>query len=254
LKTGFLLIAVFLAACSAAWSESVKDTLNSKYKGQVLALRTPFSQGKMTFDSAGQPLHARPSGPWLIYGGLHVEKLELSQETLRLEGHLAGFTGQQKNNQPVLINLGNGVSIEMQLDHPVQSADDAYAVLNRVFFLDADSANLAKPELWRADYAISGERVYHINDGETKPPRATYFPQPDFTERARKAKFQGIVGLTIVVDKTGNVARIRLDKALGYGLDENAMEEAKVWRFTPATHNGQPVAIETSTEISFNLY
>jgi TonB family protein len=254
LKTGLLLIAVFFAACSASWSESVKDSLNNKYKGQVLALRTPFSQDKMTFDSAGQPLHAPPSGPWLAYGGLHVEKLELSKETLRLEGHRVGFTGQQKNNQEVLINLGNGVNVEIRLDHPIQSADDAYPVLNRVFFLDADSANLAKPELRRADYVISSERVYHIGDAETKPPRATYFPQPDFTDSARKAKFQGTVGLTIVVDKTGNVARIRLDKALGYGLDENAIEKAKMWRFTPATHNGEPVALETSTEINFSLY
>ena len=252
-KAAILVFAVSLAVCSAARSENTKDALNSKYKGQILALRTPFSQGKMTFDSAGQPMHARPSGPWLIYGGLHVEKLGLSKETLRLEGHRVGF-GQWKNHQPVLTNLGKGVSIEIRLDHPVQSADDAYAVLNRVFVLGADSANLAKPELRRADYAISGEPIYHLGDQDTKPPRATYTPEPDFSERARKAKFQGTVGLTIVVDKTGNVARVRLDKALGYGLDENAMERVSVWRFTPATHKGQPAAVEISTEISFNLY
>src|SRR5215471_11647741 len=115
LKPGILMLAICLSACCAARSESVKDTLNNKYKGQVLALRTPFLEGKMTFDSAGQPLNARPSGPWLIYGGLHVEKLELSKETLRLEGHRVGFTGQQKDNQPVLINLGNRVGVEIRL-------------------------------------------------------------------------------------------------------------------------------------------
>ncbi|HKF20282.1 MAG TPA: hypothetical protein VKE93_01860 [Candidatus Angelobacter sp.] len=188
-KTGILVCAVSPAVCFAAWGESLQDTLNSKYKGQVLGLRTPFSQGKMTFDSAGQPLHPRPSGPWLAYGGLRVEKLGRSKEILRLEGHRVGF-GQQKDGQPVLINLGKAVNVEIRLDHPFQSADDAYAALNRVFFLDGDAGDHTKPEWRRADYAVSGEPVYHIGDDDTKPPRATYFPQPDFTDRARKAKFQ----------------------------------------------------------------
>jgi protein TonB len=38
------------------------------------------------------------------------------------------------------------------------------------------------------------------------------------------------------------------------GLDENAMEALKNWRFEPATRNGQPVAVEMNIEVSFNLY
>jgi TonB family protein len=252
-KPGILMLAICLSACCAVRSESVKDTLNSKYKGQVLALRTPFSQGKMTFDSAGQPLHARPSGPWLIYGGLHIEKLELSKETLRLEGHRVGF-GEQKKGQPVLINLGKDVSIEMRLDHPVQSADDAYTMLNRVFFLEANGEDRTKPEWRLADDTISSDPIYVAGRDDIKFPKAIYTPEPDYTEAARKAKFQGIVVLTIVVDKTGRVARMRLDKTLGFGLDEKALQVLSVWRFSPTTRNGQPVAVQTPAEFSFNLY
>jgi TonB family protein len=38
------------------------------------------------------------------------------------------------------------------------------------------------------------------------------------------------------------------------GLDENAMEGVKRWRFNPATRNGEPVAVEMKIEVSFNLY
>jgi TonB family protein len=38
------------------------------------------------------------------------------------------------------------------------------------------------------------------------------------------------------------------------GLDENAMERLKTWRFKPGTYNGQPVAVEMNIEVSFNLY
>jgi TonB family protein len=248
-KPSILVLVVSLVACSAACAESVKDTLNSKYNGQVLALRTPFSQGKMTFDSAGRPVHARPGSPWLVYGGLRVEKLGLSKATIHLEGHRVGYTGAK-----TLVTLGKGVSIEIQLDKPVESADEAYAALSRVFYLDNSNANLEKPELRRADDTIAGEPIYHLGQDGTLPAKATYMPQPDFSDAARKAKFQGIVGLTIVVDKAGNVARVRLERALGYGLDENAMERVSVWRFTPATHNGQPVAIEMWAEVQFHLY
>jgi protein TonB len=50
------------------------------------------------------------------------------------------------------------------------------------------------------------------------------------------------------------VTRVRLDRALGDGLDENAMEGVKNWRFIPATRNGQPVAVAMNVEVAFNLY
>jgi TonB family protein len=60
--------------------------------------------------------------------------------------------------------------------------------------------------------------------------------------------------MKVVVNKAGNIVSIKLERALGRGLDENAMEELKSWRFEPATRKGQPVAVEMMTEVSFNLY
>jgi TonB family protein len=108
--------------------------------------------------------------------------------------------------------------------------------------------------LRRVDAIASTEPIYKVKKDEVSAPHATYTPEPRFSEAARQAKFQGTVILQIVVDKTGNVAKIRLERALGYDLDDNAMEGVKVWRFEPATKDGQPVAIVMNIEVSFNLY
>lgn len=87
-----------------------------------------------------------------------------------------------------------------------------------------------------------------------KPPRATYTPEPEFSEEARRSGFQGIVVLGVLIDKKGQVSRIRIERPLGKGLDQQAVESVKTWRFNPATKDGEPVAIEMKVEVSFQLY
>jgi TonB family protein len=251
-KFCFLLICFFFVHL-AARAESIKDALNHKYKKQVLALRSPFTQGTQKFDSQGQPMEAPPQGPWLLYGGIYIQSVSLSLDTIQLEGPRVGFSGEKKG-KPNAIAMGKPIHVEIHLDQPLNSAEEAEAILNRVFFLEGDSKEHVKPEFRRVDAITSTEPIYKIKKGEVLPPHATYTPEPRFSEAARQAKFQGTVILQIVVDKTGHVARIRLERALGYDLDDNAMEGVKVWRFDPATQNGQPVAIVMNIEVSFNLY
>jgi TonB family protein len=254
-KTSIFFLAVLLFQTVAAHAESVKDALNHKYKNQILALRSPFNAGyDQKVDSAGQPLNARPSGPWLLYGGIYVEKLNLLRDTLRLQGPLAAFADEKKDRKPVLVRFSKSQRIEIHLKQPLKSLDDAEAVMGRVFFLGADAADHAKPELRRADDIIPDDQIYDYHQDGVKAPRATYTPEPEFSEEARKAKFQGEVTLSLVVDKAGNVARIRVDKALGHGLDEHAMQAIKTWRFIPGSRNGEPVAIREPVSVGFNLY
>lgn len=250
--TSALFLAVFLFQTATARSESVKDTLNHKYKDQILALRSPLTAPDQKFDSAGQPLNARPTATWLLYGGIYVEKLNLSADTLRVEGRRAAPTN--KDGQRRLVRFSKAQRIEIHLDQPLKSLDDAEAVMGRVFLLTADTAEHAWPEWRRADDNTPDSEIYHIKKDDVLPPRPTYTPEPEFSEEARHARFQGIVVMKVVVNKTGNIVRIKLEKALGKGLDENAMEELKSWRFEPATRNGQPVAVEMNIEVSFNLY
>jgi TonB family protein len=254
LKTVILLLGVFLAQVSCAHADSVKDELNHKYKNQLLALRSPLTGRTQKFDSSGQPLNAPAGGQWLFYGGIYVEKLDLSKETLRLEGPQVAPTGQKKKGKPVFVPIGKFITVEIHLDQPLVSADQAQVVMDRVFFLGAEALQHTQPEYRRSYNAGSVGPVYSISKEGVKYPQSVYTPDPEFSEKARRAKYQGTAILNAVVDKEGNVSRIRLVRPLGMGLDENAMEALKTWRFRPGTYNGQPVAVEMNIEVAFNLY
>jgi TonB family protein len=221
-----------------------------------MVLRSPFTSGDQKFDSNGKSLNPAPAGPWLLFGAIYVEKLKLSSNNLSIQAYRVAFGVDRKGKQ-TLIALGKTVQVEIHLEQPLQSIDQVQAVLGRVF-LQGASLDDAKPELRRSDDSTLGEPVYHISKDSTKDdatltPKVTYTPEPEFSDAARKARFQGTAILQIVIDKTGKVSTVRLERALGYGLDENAMESAKTWRFEPATRNGQPVAVEMKIEVSFKL-
>jgi TonB family protein len=100
---------------------------------------------------------------------------------------------------------------------------------------------------------VGAGAVYRVG-GKVSPPRARYAPDPEYSETARRAKLQGIVVLWLVVDKDGNPQQIKVQKKLGQGLDEKAVEAVKQWRFEPARKDGQPVAVMINVEVNFRLY
>lgn len=98
-----------------------------------------------------------------------------------------------------------------------------------------------------------GGGVFHVGNGVT-PPEAIYSPDPDYSDEARKAKYQGVVVLNVIVGPDGRVHNPRIVRTLGMGLDEKAMEKILIWKFKPATKDNKPVAVEMNVEVSFNLY
>ena len=73
-------------------------------------------------------------------------------------------------------------------------------------------------------------------------------------EVARKAKYQGTVVLWVEVGPDGRPRQIRVQRTLGMGLDEKAMEAVRTWKFEPARLNGLPVAVQINVEVNFRLY
>ncbi|HTS68044.1 MAG TPA: energy transducer TonB [Terriglobia bacterium] len=95
--------------------------------------------------------------------------------------------------------------------------------------------------------------VFTVGSGISEP-IAIYSPEPAYSDEARKAKFQGIVLLWIVVDAQGNVRNVQVAKALGMGLDEEAVKTVSSWRFKPALRQGVPVPVQVQVEVSFRLF
>lgn len=98
-----------------------------------------------------------------------------------------------------------------------------------------------------------GGGVFHVGGGVSAP-RPIYDPDPDYSEEARKAHWQGTVLLWVVVGPDGRVHDLKVSRSLGLGLDEKAMEAVKSWKFDPARKNGQAVAVEMTIEVNFHMY
>jgi protein TonB len=85
-------------------------------------------------------------------------------------------------------------------------------------------------------------------------PKVIYQPEPEFSEEARKAKFMGVVTVSLIVDATGKPQNVHVTRGVGMGLDEKAMEAVKQYRFKPATENGKPVAVYLNVEVNFEIF
>jgi len=240
-----------------AFASDLENALKQQYEKQVLGLRSPLQGTHLEFDSSGTPLGQSPQGRWIAYGGIYVQKISLAADKLRLEGPLAGFGVDSKQGKPEIVPLGKAIKVEIQLDHPANSADDVLAILARVFFLGDKDHQHDIPEFRRADFVAASERtnIYKVdNKGGVTAPVPTHTPEPEFSELARRNGFQGTVVLEVVVDKSGTVSRVRIVRALGMDLDMATVETTKTWRFQPASRNGEPVAVLMNIEVSFNLY
>jgi TonB family protein len=99
----------------------------------------------------------------------------------------------------------------------------------------------------------TGGGIFHVGGG-VSPPRVIYQPEPEFSEEARKAKYQGVCTLGLIVGADGRPSNIRVLSSLGMGLDEKAIEAVKNWKFEPAMKEGHPVRVEIAVEVDFHLY
>jgi protein TonB len=97
-----------------------------------------------------------------------------------------------------------------------------------------------------------GGGVYKIGGGVSSP-SLLYKVEPEYSEEARKAKFQGTVLLYVEVDEQGRPRNIRVIRPLGLGLDQKAIEAVEKWKFSPGKKDGKPVAVQAQIEVNFRL-
>ena len=99
-----------------------------------------------------------------------------------------------------------------------------------------------------------GGGIYKLGDIGVTAPVAKFTPEPDFSEEARKAKYQGVVVLAAIIGPDGKPRNIHVVRSLGMGLDEKAVERVRTWLFEPGKKNGAPVAVAMNLEVDFRLY
>jgi periplasmic protein TonB len=92
--------------------------------------------------------------------------------------------------------------------------------------------------------------VYKVG-GDVSAPVLIHSVDPEYTEAAHKANVSGSVVMTIYVDTRGNPSHIRVNRGLGQGLDQKAVEAVHQYKFKPAMKDGKPVLVEIGLEVNF---
>jgi protein TonB len=100
-----------------------------------------------------------------------------------------------------------------------------------------------------------GGGLRRVGDG-VSPPKAIFQPEAEFSDEARRAKYEGTVVVTLIVDANGNPQNVHVSRTLGMGLDEKAVEAVQKYKFKPAVDqkSGKPVPVMVSVEVRFRLY
>jgi TonB family protein len=186
------------------------------------------------------------------------------------------------------------VRLKMTVDfgNAIPSDEQAEAALSRIFLTAQDDFSDMVPDFWKpcvsgglagqekcrfsnevltipgvapagkstATTAVSNdsprmaaEKVFPIGGG-ISPPKWLSHTNPEFSEAARRVKFQGTATLSLVVNKDGIPKNIYIVEPLGSGLDAKAVQAVKGWEFLPAEKDGQPVAAQIMVEVDFHLY
>jgi TonB family protein len=285
------LLALILLSVSVsglfALPADLQSELSAKYEKQVLMLRHPVWSNSQKYDAAGNLIgHADPE-PWTTHGGVEITKIRLAGDRLELEGTrcIYGYNPKQKTMLPVQLKDKTKVKVQIALPTPLSTMAEADAAIDRVFTRNDEELIDSVPDYWRPFLktlharagkpddepaakqkmvdlptpreAAAGKEVAPMKiDGKlVKAPRARFTPEPSFTELARnKLRAEGVVVLSVIIDREGKVQRPIIIRPIGGGLDEQAIETVKLWKFDPATKDGEPVAVEMAIEVAFNLY
>jgi TonB family protein len=77
-----------------------------------------------------------------------------------------------------------------------------------------------------------------------------------YTTEAMRQKIEGQVLVAAIVDEEGRVSDATISKSLDktYGLDEDALATARLWRFRPGILKGKPVPVAVLLEFDYRIH
>lgn len=129
--------------------------------------------------------------------------------------------------------------------------DDDEEVLPKQWKQLTEAVNKAR-EKFKQVLSLATEKSYQVPFEETKP-LVLYFPQPRYTEDARRNRLAGTVKGRVLLASDGMVTRVNIRSGLGRGLDERAIFAMYYLIFLPAIKDGQFVTFQQAIEVEFNL-
>jgi len=250
------------------------NTLKSSLASQQLVLRNFSGEETVRAAWADTGLVLEPP-QWREFGIFKVDAIKLKGQMLTLRCTRHGVV-REKTEQIALYGQPTKVNIEVDL----RSADPKQAlasVRQALFFASIDDALAAIPKPvqesipfridnpWPSrsaqatkacDCADSGKaacKVEASKDAQVQPPKLLRGADPHFSDDARRAKLNGNVIVSLVVDKAGDPTDVWVMRPVGLGLDEAAAKAVLTYVFQPATCHGNPVSVYLNVGVNFQI-
>lgn len=275
-------------------ARQIEDQLKEAYVGKIVTLRGFVDGSVVKFDSQGELIGGGKPGPWTLYGMVEVTGLKLAPDKVVIDGNrlYVSFKGRERVNHraPQRVRVEVELTNPAGVQESVVSVLPKALVRNQAELADlvpsfwkkyllgqgerADSvggdrkepSEQARPEAERneddCDNAVPGEqsesdarpdRVFRIG-GDVPPPACLKCADPKYPGEARKAGAEGAVILWGVLTEQGRMTELQIQKAIGMGLDEAAVEAVQNWEFRAAMRSGAPVAVYMTIEVNFHLF
>lgn len=278
----FALFALLLLPLRFALADSgIEKQLNFDYMEKVLTLRHFYIGEHLRFRSDGTLNGDAAIGPWTLDGQIEIQKVHLRRGLVVIEARrIHRVFDSQLNPQDQLMAMENNqgkrdkdlekalrhLKVDIEIELPSDGPDEkaVSSAIHAVFLTGSESMMDVVPSYWRAYFAkqegrsassVKGPVYYSFKPGSgMSPPHATYQPDPDYSDEARQAKYQGTIVIYLVIDVSGMPRDLQIQRPLGLGLDEKAVAAVSTWKFEPAQNNGTPVAVSIYVEVNFHLY
>jgi hypothetical protein len=254
---GMLLVAGTLRA------QSVKDAekaFRDAVVKQRFLLRGMSADAVVTFDWTGNG--ARAETPKVrTFGVVIPESVSTKGDRIEIQGQRSTLSTNERGRYE--LTGMTPVKVEVMLG----GADpgSVYPQLKGgLFFTDLNEALGAVPAIYRklipndASKRQTGKDDFQTTTpctaGPVTPPKVLHTVDPEFSEEARRKKFNGSVVLAVTVEPTGQTGDIWLARAAGMGLDEQGAKAVRGYVFQPATCGGTPVAVALQIGVNFQIF
>lgn len=171
-----------------------------------------------------------------------------SLDALFDEGKAAYFEKDYKRTKELMGRI-------LQLDSGHLLAKEYLQLANEQAALEEKAASLAQVAEEQTPSETTEEpedRVYHLTGRMTRP-ELVMKVQPKYPISERRARREGTVVVSAIIDKDGTVRDPKVIRSVSPGLDSAAVEAIVQWRYRPARLEGREVAVYTVVTLSFTL-
>jgi TonB family protein len=283
-------LALLLATPAVTSAQTTQQEIEARLKGHPLYLRGQWAPNKLQFDLTGTTSSPAISAPFTL-SGIDVQKVNLAGNYLEVDGDRVGLEFEKDTpkrvslHTPIQIKIAGGPGADYGPALDRIFADDLSALVPAMPFYwqhyaqahllahasaptaattvaqappivgidgpQAISAAASADQHPTAD--LAGEPLRKIGGGVSAP-TIIYQVEPQFSDQARAAKFNGLVTVQLILNAQGVPENVHVIRGVGMGLDENAVEAVRQYRFQPAKENGNPVPVLLNVEVNFQFF